>query len=572
MGAGAPGAPWAAPAPQAAAAATAEVRIGMRVAREPHGPVLSFGDVIERLASVSSVDDVAAVAELVPAVLAADEAAISRVVPGEGCIEDISRHGWSKPGARYYLRDYPATEFVLRTRTAGQIVSGDPASDPAEVALLEQSGFQALLMVPLFFGGRDVGLLELYRRHAVPWSGREIERANLLAHQLGAVIDLLARTVGLTPGTPGEPPLLVDGDPRRRAARVPRRGLPFTSWCHMATDGDLAELHAFAARLGLRRAWFQRDHYDLPPHGRAAAVALGAVEVSAGELLLRMAGPRGDRARRRVLAPAGGVAWLRGAGGPAVLRYPAGALVVIGGPPGAGKSTLAARVVDAERVPVLDPDAAARRRRRAVGGGARALARGAGRGAAGGQRSGRGDDGAAPRAPARAGQGRRGGGRSGAPARARRRRGRLPRGPRRPGRAAHLRRPLRAPAERVGGVPANAGDRADPAPFASVTVASRAAADRLRRVGDRTSSAEESRRGDSNPWPLAYKASALPTELLRRALTSLGRAPARRYRRVRKRAHPTTPVWVKLTALAVLARRAAGGSSTGATAGATSAG
>src|SRR5829696_3425298 len=50
-----------------------------------------------------------------------------------------------------------------------------------------------------------------------------------------------------------------------------------------------------------------------------------------------MAGPRGDRARRRSLAPAG-VLWLRGHGGPAVLRYPPGSLVVIGGPPGAGMS------------------------------------------------------------------------------------------------------------------------------------------------------------------------------------------------------------------------------------------
>src|SRR5215216_7862429 len=115
------------------------------------------------------------------------------------------------------------------------------------------------------------------------------------------------------------------------------------------------ELHAFAARLGLRRAWFQGDHYDLPPHGRAAAVALGAEEVATGELLRRMAGPRGDRVRRRALAPAG-VTWLRGGDGPAVLRYPPGSLVVIGGPPGAGKSTLAARVVDRQRVPVLDPD------------------------------------------------------------------------------------------------------------------------------------------------------------------------------------------------------------------------
>jgi predicted kinase len=134
----------------------------------------------------------------------------------------------------------------------------------------------------------------------------------------------------------------------------PDVALPFTSWCHMATDGELEELHAFAARLGLRRAWFQRDHYDLPPHGRAAAVALGAEEVSTGELLGRMAGPRGDRARRRALTPAG-VTWLRGSDGPAVLRYPPGSLVVIGGPPGAGKSTLAARVVDRARVPLLDP-------------------------------------------------------------------------------------------------------------------------------------------------------------------------------------------------------------------------
>ena len=137
----------------------------------------------------------------------------------------------------------------------------------------------------------------------------------------------------------------------------PGVALPFTRWCHLATDGDFAELHAFAAGLGLRRSWFQRDHYDLPPHGRIAALAAGAEAVPTGELLLRMSGPRGDRARRRAHAPDGGVTWLQGAAGPAVLRYPAGALVVLGGPPGAGKSTLASRAVDGARVPVLDSDA-----------------------------------------------------------------------------------------------------------------------------------------------------------------------------------------------------------------------
>ena len=99
------------------------------------------------------------------------------------------------PGERYRLSDFPATEYVLRTRTAGQVVVGDPASNPSEVALLEQAGHQALLMVPLVFGGRDVGLLELYRRHSMPWNSGEIERAQLLAHQLAAVLDLLTRDI-----------------------------------------------------------------------------------------------------------------------------------------------------------------------------------------------------------------------------------------------------------------------------------------------------------------------------------------------------------------------------------------
>jgi hypothetical protein len=70
-------------------------------------------------------------------------------------------------------------------------------------------------------------------------------------------------------------------------------------WCHMAVDGTFEELHAFAAQLGLPRSRFQGDHYDLTPWIRERAVALGAVEVPTRELLLRMAGPRGDRARRR---------------------------------------------------------------------------------------------------------------------------------------------------------------------------------------------------------------------------------------------------------------------------------
>jgi hypothetical protein len=67
----------------------------------------------------------------------------------------------------------------------------------------------------------------------------------------------------------------------------------------MVSDADFEELHAFAARLGIPRRGFHGDHYDLPPPVRERAVALGAVEVDTGDLVLRMAGARGDRARSR---------------------------------------------------------------------------------------------------------------------------------------------------------------------------------------------------------------------------------------------------------------------------------
>lgn len=73
--------------------------------------------------------------------------------------------------------------------------------------------------------------------------------------------------------------------------------------CHMFTDAlDLEELHLFAEKLGTRRAWFQphrvAPHYDLTPARRAAAVALGAIEVD------RKTASRIWRTRREALAAA----------------------------------------------------------------------------------------------------------------------------------------------------------------------------------------------------------------------------------------------------------------------------
>lgn len=70
-----------------------------------------------------------------------------------------------------------------------------------------------------------------------------------------------------------------------------------TRWSHLFAD-TAEELHAFAARLGLRRSWFQDPtvvgkprarpgsraaenwHYDVTDAKRHQAIALGAVAVS----------------------------------------------------------------------------------------------------------------------------------------------------------------------------------------------------------------------------------------------------------------------------------------------------
>ena len=68
------------------------------------------------------------------------------------------------------------------------------------------------------------------------------------------------------------------------------RGIFRAGSCHLAAD-TLDELHEFAARLGMRRGWFQsgngrHPHYDLVKSRRDRAVALGALEVSGRDLVL----------------------------------------------------------------------------------------------------------------------------------------------------------------------------------------------------------------------------------------------------------------------------------------------
>ena len=68
---------------------------------------------------------------------------------------------------------------------------------------------------------------------------------------------------------------------------TPQQGR-YNNYCHMMTDGDLWEFHDFAEKLEIRR-YFQNKprfpHYDISPRKRNLAVALGAVEITAEEMI-----------------------------------------------------------------------------------------------------------------------------------------------------------------------------------------------------------------------------------------------------------------------------------------------
>jgi hypothetical protein len=60
-------------------------------------------------------------------------------------------------------------------------------------------------------------------------------------------------------------------------------------WSHLVSDVSYDELHAFvAAELGIPRRAFQGDHYDIPEDLYDVAVAAGAEQVGARELLSRL--------------------------------------------------------------------------------------------------------------------------------------------------------------------------------------------------------------------------------------------------------------------------------------------
>lgn len=114
--------------------------------------------------------------------------------------EIVSQFGFSlgepaadTPQTRYSLEEYPLTGEVLRQGRLATVRVDDPNADPAEVALMKTFDLKSLIMVPLVFQGRVVGLIELHDEQVCrDFSEQQIRMVEALSAQATLVIEMSA--------------------------------------------------------------------------------------------------------------------------------------------------------------------------------------------------------------------------------------------------------------------------------------------------------------------------------------------------------------------------------------------
>jgi EAL domain-containing protein (putative c-di-GMP-specific phosphodiesterase class I) len=146
----------------------------------------SLGEMTEVLARVVTREGLNRALQGVTLQLGGEEAVISQI-EGE-CLVTVSNHTWTAEGERFWLADYPTTAHVIAEQVLGQVIEGDPASDPAELAVLATMGMRAVLLMPLVHEGTTTALLEIYRSSPQPWTHSQVELARVLAHHIATSV------------------------------------------------------------------------------------------------------------------------------------------------------------------------------------------------------------------------------------------------------------------------------------------------------------------------------------------------------------------------------------------------
>jgi signal transduction histidine kinase/ActR/RegA family two-component response regulator len=93
-------------------------------------------------------------------------------------------------GLVFHLADFPLTKKVLVEQCTQQLVLSQPDIDPAELALMQQGNTKSLLMLPMIFQERVIGLVEITDSQVERrFSDQEIALARLLSNQAAGAIE-----------------------------------------------------------------------------------------------------------------------------------------------------------------------------------------------------------------------------------------------------------------------------------------------------------------------------------------------------------------------------------------------
>jgi GAF domain-containing protein len=148
----------------------------------------SLERVCHQIGLVATRADLRAVLDPIRALLGVEEIILSLVTGDSAWLETVVTHGTAEDD-RFLLSDYPATQTVLESGEAAQVLASDPDADAAEVKLLGEMGYSSLLMVPLLAGARSIGVLEACAAAERPWSRTQIHSARIMGYQLAHVLD-----------------------------------------------------------------------------------------------------------------------------------------------------------------------------------------------------------------------------------------------------------------------------------------------------------------------------------------------------------------------------------------------
>lgn len=116
--------------------------------------------------------------------------------PDNETVSLIANHGFGSSWEQervietFPLVDYPLMQRVLTERLQQQITSNHAGSYPAELSFMQSLQLKTLLMVPMEFQNRVVGLVQIMdNQHERTFTNREIGLVQILANQVASAIE-----------------------------------------------------------------------------------------------------------------------------------------------------------------------------------------------------------------------------------------------------------------------------------------------------------------------------------------------------------------------------------------------